>query len=78
LCTTTLSEVCAPIHECMPVIVAPEDYRKWLGEDAVEPVRLLGMLKPYPADRMMSFPVEQRVGNVKNDDVALIEPLAVA
>jgi putative SOS response-associated peptidase YedK len=60
----------------MPVIVAPEDYAKWLGEDEVDPVRLLQMLKPFPAEPMMAFPVDARVGNVKNDDAALIEPVA--
>jgi hypothetical protein len=38
-------------------------------------VRLLQMLKPFPADRMIAFPVGAEVGNVKNDEAALIEPL---
>src|SRR5512135_2638947 len=64
--TTTPNEVCAPIHDRMPVIVAPEDYGKWLGEDEADPVRLLQMLKPFPAEAMVAFPVDARVGNVKN------------
>jgi putative SOS response-associated peptidase YedK len=74
--TTTPNEVCAPIHDRMPVIVAPEDYAKWLGEDEVDPVRLLQMLKPFPAEKMTCSPVDRRVGNVKNDEAALIEPVA--
>jgi putative SOS response-associated peptidase YedK len=76
--TTTPNEVCAPIHDRMPVIVAPEDYAKWLGEEEADPVRLLLMLKPYRAEAMTTFPVGREVGNVKNDDATLIEPLAVA
>jgi putative SOS response-associated peptidase YedK len=71
--TAEPNEVCAPIHDRMPVIVDPADYGKWLGEEPVDPVRLLGMLRPFPAGKMMCFPVDPRVGNVKNDDAALIE-----
>ncbi len=72
--TTTPNEVCAPIHDRMPVIVSSVDYGKWHGEEPVDPVRLLGMLKPYPAESMMAFPVDPRLGNVKNDDAALRSP----
>jgi putative SOS response-associated peptidase YedK len=33
------------------------------------------MLKPFPAKAMEAYPVSARVGNVKNTDAALIEPL---
>jgi putative SOS response-associated peptidase YedK len=62
----------------MPVIVVPEDYGKWIGEEEADPVRLLQMLKPFPAETMMAFPVDVRVGNVKNDEAALIESPNVA
>ena len=35
------------------------------------------LLRPYPAEAMESFPVSTRVGNVKNDDPGLIEPVAI-
>jgi putative SOS response-associated peptidase YedK len=34
------------------------------------------MLKPYPADAMEAYPVSASVGNVKNTNAALFEPLA--
>jgi len=71
--TTEPNEVCAPIHDRMPVIIDPAEYGKWLGEEPVDPVRLLGMLRPFPAEKMTCFPVDARVGNVKNDDAALIQ-----
>ena len=71
--TTEPNEVCTPIHDRMPVIVDPAEYGKWLGEEPVDPVRLLGMLRPFPAEKMTCFPVDARVGNVKNDDAALIQ-----
>jgi putative SOS response-associated peptidase YedK len=60
----------------MPVILDPVNYGKWLGEGATDPVRLLMMLKPYPADRMESYAVGAAVGNVKNDEPGLLMPLA--
>src|SRR5450755_744059 len=60
--TTTPNEVCAPIHNRMPVIVDPANYGKWLGEEAVDPVRLLSLLKPFPAEQMECYPVGTAVG----------------
>jgi putative SOS response-associated peptidase YedK len=33
---------------------------------------------PYPSDEMICWPVSVRVGNVKNNDSSLIEPVAAA
>jgi hypothetical protein len=33
------------------------------------------MIKPFPAERMRAFPVDRRVGDPKNEDAGLIEPL---
>ena len=35
------------------------------------------MLAPYPSAEMTCWPVSARVGNVKNNDPSLIEPVAV-
>jgi putative SOS response-associated peptidase YedK len=39
---------------------------------------LKAMLAPYPSEDMISWPVSTRVGNVKNNDPTLIEPIAAA
>jgi putative SOS response-associated peptidase YedK len=74
--TTTPNEVCAPIHDRMPVIVDPANYGKWLGEEPADPMRLLMMLKPFPAEQMECYPVGAAVGNVKNDEPGLLVPVA--
>ena len=33
------------------------------------------LLAPYPAEEMTCWPVSPRVGNVKNNDPSLIEPV---
>jgi putative SOS response-associated peptidase YedK len=73
---TEPNEVCAPIHDRMPVILDPADYGRWLGEESATPDELHALLRPYPAERMMAFPVDPRVGSVKNDDPALLQASA--
>jgi putative SOS response-associated peptidase YedK len=76
--TTTPNELCAPIHDRMPVILAPETWPEWLGEETADEAALKGLLAPYPAERMTLWPVDRRVGNVKNNDPSLIEPVSLS
>ena len=45
-------------------------------EEPAEPAHLTALLAPYPAEEMTCWPVSPRVGNVKNNDASLIEPIA--
>ena len=76
--TTSPNALCAEIHDRMPVIFKPEVWSVWLGEDPADASQLKALLAPYPAEEMTSWPVSPRVGNVKNNDPALIEPIALA
>jgi len=68
--------LCAELHNRMPVILAPEAWPVWLGEKPAEPPTLQALLAPYPAEGMTCWPVSVRVGNVKNNDASLVEPIA--
>jgi putative SOS response-associated peptidase YedK len=46
-----------------------------LGEETAEPEHLKGLLAPYPAEDMKMWPVSTRVGNVRNNDPSLVEPI---
>lgn len=73
--TTTANELVAPIHERMPVILDPGDYDAWLeSADTMIPQLLM---KPYPASRMSAYPVSTRVNSPRNNDSAVVEPVAV-
>jgi putative SOS response-associated peptidase YedK len=61
------------IHDRMPVIVAPTDYTRWL--DPANP-EVADLFAPAPDDAMVAHAVSPRVNAVRNDDAALIEPLA--
>jgi putative SOS response-associated peptidase YedK len=72
--TTTPNELCAEVHNRMPVILPPETWSAWLGEKPAEPDELKSLLVPYTRPITM-WPVSARVGNVKNNDPSLIEPV---
>jgi putative SOS response-associated peptidase YedK len=75
--TTTPNALCAELHNRMPVVLGPETWALWLGEEPADARRLKGPLAPYPSEEMTCWPVSTRVGNVKNNDASLIEPIAV-
>jgi putative SOS response-associated peptidase YedK len=73
--TTTANELLRPLHERMPVIVAPENYARWL--DAANP-DVTDLFAPFPSDAMTWHPVSTRVNAVRNDDASLIAPVPLA
>jgi len=70
--TTTPNPLMKPIHDRMPVIVAPADYERWLDASAPSP---LDLLRPYPAEQMRAWPVSDQVGNVRNNAPALLDEI---
>ena len=70
--TTEPNELCAQIHNRMPVILPRFNHERWLDPDEEG----ADLLKPFPADGMEAYPVDKRVGNVRNNDAELIEPLS--
>ena len=73
--TTEPNELCAPIHNRMPVILDADVYSRWLGERPATADELHAMLKPYSAELMECFKIGPRIGNVKYDEPSLIEPV---
>jgi putative SOS response-associated peptidase YedK len=72
--TCPSNELVAPIHDRMPVILAPEDHARWLDPAATDPRSLLA---PCPAARLESFRVNPRVNDPKHDDLECIQPSVV-
>jgi putative SOS response-associated peptidase YedK len=65
--TTTANDLVAPIHERMPVILAPQEYAQWLDPGFKEIDRLQALLDPYPAAEMIIYPVSSLVNSPKNN-----------
>ena len=54
--TTAANDLVRPIHDRMPVIVAPEDYGRWLDPAVQKPEPILPLLRPYPSEPMEAYP----------------------
>jgi putative SOS response-associated peptidase YedK len=77
--TTAPNELVAPIHDRMAVILPHEKWAAWLGEREADTDELRWMiLRPYPPSLMRAYPVDARVGNVKNNAAVLLEDISVA
>ena len=57
------------------MVLGPEAWPTWLGEEPSDTSQLKAMLAPFPSEEMTCWPVSARVGNVKNNDPSLIEPV---
>lgn len=71
--TTTANAQMAALHERMPVILEPSDWPGWLGETEADPTVLL---RPSAEGVLKIWPVDKRVGNVRNDGPELLQPAA--
>jgi putative SOS response-associated peptidase YedK len=73
--TIITTEAVAPVrvlHTRMPVIIAPEDFGRWLTVDTPAP-ELQTILAHPDAERLRAYPVSPRVNSVRHDGRALIE-----
>lgn len=73
--TTEANELLAPLHTRMPVILDEADIPAWLGEAPATPEALQALLRPFPSERLTLWPVDRKVGNVRNEGPELIEPI---
>ena len=73
--TTDANSLLAPIQDRMPVIVQREDWPLWLGEVDGE---VAALLRPAAKDVLRFWPIDKKVGNVRNDGPDLIEPVVPA
>jgi putative SOS response-associated peptidase YedK len=56
--TTRANEAVAAVHDRMPVIVPKAGRDLWLNPELQDPALLAGVLKPYPAEEMVSEPAD--------------------
>jgi putative SOS response-associated peptidase YedK len=58
--TTKPNELCAELHNRMPVVLQPASWPAWLGEGSADARHLKGLLAPIPADEMTCWPAPER------------------
>jgi putative SOS response-associated peptidase YedK len=73
--TVPPNDLLKPIHDRMPLILAPALYDGWLDQEEKLPEELDDYLTPYPAELMVAYPVSTLVNSLVNDLPACIEPV---
>jgi SOS response associated peptidase (SRAP) len=61
----------------LPVILAENDWPKWLGEEPASEQDLLALLKPCPDEALKIWPVDKMVGNIRNNGPQLVMPILI-
>ena len=72
--TTTPNSLLAPIHNRMPVLLAGETARRWIGSAPLEAREFGELTAPLDPGRMESRAVNRYVSNSRNEGPRCIEP----
>jgi len=75
--TTTANALVAKVHDRMPVVLDRANYDLWLDPEAREE-DLQRILRPFPAEGMLAYPVSPRVNSAVVDDPECERPVAEA
>jgi len=73
--TTTANALIEPMHDRMPVMLAPDAERVWLDPDA-DATTLSGLLTPYPSDLMEAREASRAVNSPAHDGPECIAPVS--
>ena len=70
--TTAANDVMARVHHRMPVILAPQDWALWLGEEGKGAALLM---KPAPKGTLSNYRVSRAVNSSRVESPDLIDPV---
>jgi putative SOS response-associated peptidase YedK len=73
--TTAANRLLAPIHDRMPVVIAPEAFDLWLDCKKVDAATAAALIAPAPANLFEAYEISTAVNRAANDSPALIAPL---
>jgi putative SOS response-associated peptidase YedK len=76
--TTAANRALAPIHDRMPVVIAPEAFDLWLDCANVDAATAAALIAPAPEDLFEACEVGTAVNRAANDFPGLIAPLAAS
>lgn len=71
--TTDANAVMMPIHDRMPVILAPNDYSTWLDPASTDLGSLRALLRPADAGNMTAYPVCRVVNSARGESAAFVD-----
>ncbi len=64
--TTAANDKISPIHDRMPVIIVPDDYKRWLAKNAVAEMAYFLDADAYSS--MQATPISTRINNPRHND----------
>ncbi len=73
--TTAPNALMAPIHDRMPVMIAREDWGRWLSRGLQDPADIAPLLAPCDPAAMQAWPVSRAVNRGSAEGEALVQPL---
>ena len=73
--TCAPNEMMADLHDRMPVILAPNDFDAWLDPDQQDATKASQLCRPYPAKKMVAWPVSAYVNKAGNEGEKCIAPV---
>ena len=72
--TTASGPKMSPLHDRMPVVIAPYHFDLWLAREPLDEPVYQGLCRPMPDAAFNFFPVSSQVNSVRNEGPHLIEP----
>ncbi len=73
--TTSANAAFAPVHDRLPVVIAPQDFDRWLDCRTQEPRDVTDLMVPAQDDFFECIPVSDLVNKVKNVGSGLQTPI---
>lgn len=74
--TTDANPLLAPLHDRMPAILDADAQARWMDPHLRSPEALGELLRPFPPERLLAYPVGRAVNKADADGPVCIEPLA--
>lgn len=75
--TITANSLMEPIHDRMPVILDPDQWKTWLSQQEHEADKLLPLIRSHESKSMQAWPVTRELNRVGlRNDAGLVEPLS--
>lgn len=76
--TTSAEDAEGRIHDRAPLLVPPAAMDEWLAPRALDGGHWRDLLPPATPGRLVAYPVDRAVGNVRNNGPHLVEPVALS
>lgn len=73
--TTQATDAAGHIHDRMPMVIRREAIDRWLDPGLTDARAALDLLSVTEADQLEAYPVSTAVGNVRNNEPSLLEPI---